>query len=845
MPQVASRSFFTFQAIPEFCRFFLTSLKLAPISRFGGVFFAKFCRFFAIQHTDAVKYHGRRICCFAQFGLETAMKISSRYMNKVLLVLSTAVVIVVGILFGIKYEPTNEFDPDRYYHFAVSAITSKEFAPPTLPQVEGLNWGNIFYEKEFLFHVYTGLAWRMGHEQGVINACLGLGVLVLLALFFVCARRINPVMAMFTTLAVTASSQRFMLRMFMVRPHVLAIFLTILIVWAILERRPRLLGLLCVLFALSYHGIYFPIIYGVIGIVAAFAVTRDRRSELVQDSLRCLFYAAAGICVGVVLNPYFPSNIMMTFQHFKIGLLAAGIPIQMFGGELHPFSGTMLLTSIPGFFFIVAMGLVWIGFWIAQKSLLPFSSDRPTSVAGGEASDFETLASFIFCTLFLVISIHNPRGIEFLIPFSVFFMVYLAARTKRPPVALFAMTILVVALQSPGNYTNVIGLVNRGAISRYFEESALGQNAKDALSRIPVDSSHNKVVNCSWDVSPYLFYARPDLHFIDLLDPSFLHDYNRQLYDARLEWNQGTVPDTYGMLKDGFNANYIFCRNSPVVPILVADPNITLIYPKTILERKNNRFYVFAMNSERRKEFVSAFSFNTSLERALRSKFPDKDAIAKKPVFVDWPAVGSPESENNEIFLNLNFVLGIASAPSVSGKGELKMDANSTPKTHSINDANGESDHSEESPRNSDPVKPTEASVVCTDVVPKSAEIQRLAGSTIIGLGGGPHLELWVDGVAEYSSVRFSGPRRIIHTLVELRKPTTGTSNIRLRVCGIEHAGYFGVSLSLWKLASLESLCKERFNQNIDFILQPNARHRELADLECIGTLASPNEPRK
>ena len=68
-----------------------------------------------------------------------------------------------------------------------------------------------------------------------------------------------------------------------------------------------------------------------------------------------------------------------------------------------------------------------------------------------------------------------------------------------------------------------------------------------------------KVFNCDWKDGAYILYLRPDLKFVDLLDPTFLYMSSKELYSLKniLRSRQGAV-GAEGM-KEVFKAQYALC----------------------------------------------------------------------------------------------------------------------------------------------------------------------------------------------------------------------------------------------------------------------------------------------
>ena len=102
-----------------------------------------------------------------------------------------------------------------------------------------------------------------------------------------------------------------------------------------------------------------------------------------------------------------------------------------------------------------------------------------------------------------------------------------------------------------------------------------------AIAAIPKEARGLKVFNCEWDRSPYLLYFRPDLKFVDILDPSFLYFADSAAFKGREEIRNGTSADIYGFVRKAFKADYVLCRDPNVTLHFRSDPGFQQIYPAT------------------------------------------------------------------------------------------------------------------------------------------------------------------------------------------------------------------------------------------------------------------------
>ena len=129
------------------------------------------------------------------------------------------------------------YDPDRYFHLAISRMTAAHGLVRALPQAEDLGWGRAFPEKEFLFHALTGAAYRLGGERAAEAVAPLLGGLVLLSVVILLRRLTTPLwlgLAVFFPFLMTPN---FVIRLTFLRPHVLAILVFVWLAHGVLYRR--------------------------------------------------------------------------------------------------------------------------------------------------------------------------------------------------------------------------------------------------------------------------------------------------------------------------------------------------------------------------------------------------------------------------------------------------------------------------------------------------------------------------------------------------------------------------------------------------------------------------------
>jgi hypothetical protein len=454
-------------------------------------------------------------------------------------------------------------DPDRYYHLALSRlIVEHGWIPKSLPQVEDLGWGHYFPDKEFLFHLLTGAAWSAGGANAVLALVPMIGLLLLLLVHHELEHTLKPLPAALIAIVGSLGTAALLFRLSLLRPHLLAMLTFLLLVLAILRKRPRLAGVAAVAFALSYHAYYLP------AIVAGVAWLLRR-----QPGMAPLGWAwvLGGTCLGVLVNPYFPSNLLMSLLHLRLALEGETAPHSQAGQEL--FDPTFLqMLSAYGFVFVT---LVFVALLAWKRR--PAPSEGRTHLA----------FLWLLCALFTMLATKSLRAMEYGAPCGLLLMGY---ALRELPLK-HGLALLLGGL-----------LACQGWMDFRFYHQAWVQRPQsnlplyaEKLSQIP-SGRNAKVFNCEWEAGAFILFARPDLRFVDLLEPTFLWEASPERYQARRGLLAGAFARPRMMLRGAFAADYVLCRDGPLVRQMDAQPEDFSAAPGT----KGEALRVFAIRPDGR-----------------------------------------------------------------------------------------------------------------------------------------------------------------------------------------------------------------------------------------------------
>lgn len=474
-------------------------------------------------------------------------------------------------------------DPDRFYHFALSrymveqgGLFLKEYPP-----VEDLGWGEYFSDKEFLYHQFTRIGYWLAKDQGIIAISLAISFSSLMLLYFFGATTGSVPLGLAASLMLLFSPAIYP-RLFMVRPHVLAIFAFIGLVGFLFRRQPKWVLTFSLIFSLAYHAVYVPGLFFLAMIASSFLFRSPKLMEFRKASL----FGIAGLVLGVLLNPYFPSNLVSAWQISQIpGLMTGALSHISFGQELYAVGSNHFLQLLLSSLLVTVAGIYFWG----------------KSTDSEEKVDFYLLVFLCFFTGALAFL--SRRGAEYFVPSTVFLFILTAKSLwskdyemwKRLLIPIGGFVLFTVV------FIKDIQRATQVKKEKYVEDSLL------AATILP--NEEIKVFNCEWDLAPYILYQRPKARVTDLLDPSLLYFANPPLFQAKSKLQQGLVGNPQALLKELFRADYVFCQNPMIVQQLQKDPFFLQLYPKFtekkfLSESVPHVFRIENLDTEERASFL-------------------------------------------------------------------------------------------------------------------------------------------------------------------------------------------------------------------------------------------------
>lgn len=447
----------------------------------------------------------------------------------------------VTLLAAIQFATPNLVDNDGYYHLKLAQLMRQEGLRPAFPwlPLTVLN-AHDFVDHHFLYHVLL-IPFTFGNlREGAKWASVIFPALTFLAGWLLLRGQRIPCAALWS-LGFFAVSEAFLYRMSMPRAQAVSLLVLLLALHVILTRRYRWLLPLAFLYVWFYNA--FPLILLLVGVYVGASWLLERRLNLAP-----LGYAALGIGLGLVINPYFPNNLIFIYQHLFPKLTdATAISV---GNEWYPYqtwtlvenSGPALLAFVAGAF---ALGL-------RERRM-----------------ETRTAVAFLLAVLFGVMLFKSRRFVEYFPPFALIFTALAWTPLLQGWLAEHQTTNLVKPAVGYGWRNRVLAGVmvavllpaiwfNLHAARQSMQTAKPFQRYASASAWLEANTpAGSRVFQTDWDDFPRLFFYNTHNTYIVGLDPTYMQLYDPALYDLWVQITRGHLEAPAQTIVEKFGTRYI------------------------------------------------------------------------------------------------------------------------------------------------------------------------------------------------------------------------------------------------------------------------------------------------
>lgn len=438
----------------------------------------------------------------------------------------------------IQFASPNIADYDGFYHVKMAELIRKGGLPTPFPYLPFTILNEDGYsDHHMLLHVvqlpFTYIQdLRIAAKLSAVF-CAALAF----AVFFWLIRTYKIPYPWLWLVLLFACSSSFLYRMSMPRAPSLSLALQILASYLILQRRYSALAVLCMIFVWTYNA--FPTVAALVFIGVVVGLVTEKRFDY-----RLLLAGTVGIGAGLLINPYFPRNVLFLWNHIVPKIFAAHYQTSV-GSEWYPYNTWVLLK-----FSTVAMlsyfgGLLW-------TNRDEWKSDAPR------------LFWFLTATMYLILVFKSRRFVEYFPPAAILFLAFSlrqslsqvrfedALTTFTRKAALIGGTALISAIVA----ANVLHV--RENIRESPDFYAYKGGAEWLAKNTPAGSV---VFNTDWDDFPMLFHFNTHNRYIVGLDADFMRLKNEELYRRYEKITRGKIKDPTDEIVQDYNARYVLTDN--------------------------------------------------------------------------------------------------------------------------------------------------------------------------------------------------------------------------------------------------------------------------------------------
>ena len=495
-------------------------------------------------------------------------------------------VIVFLLFFALQIFP-NFPDPDTFYHAKITSLMREGGLVKNFDWLPYTIFRDFFIDHHFLYHLLLlPFVWLLGPLVGIKVATAVFGALLVTFIFWLFKR--FEIKGTWFYVLILLLTNPFVFRLNLGKASSLSILFLLLGLYLLFKRKPLGLLILSLFYVWLFNGwplilvitVLYLIGFSLNSVIQKILKEREKTLSLMPErlidhfkyslkrlgnnfiffikniflgpgNLKLLASCFIGLILGVVINPYFPTNL----QFYKLHILEIGLVnyqnIIGVGAEWYPYAPVDLLSSI--FLVAILFLIALFTFFILLKKQSGFS-----------------WALLLITLFFLVFTFKSRRNIEYLVPFAVFFSAlninnvlkyglvydfYIILKELKQKYRALAYTVVIFLIISS---SFIVGRDVDSLITRFNKGFPLNSYQAASQWLYKNTPANSLVFHSNWDEFPALFYYNDHNHYIIGMDPTFMYQKEPGLYWDWVKITRGEIKNPYRIIKKRFKADYIF-----------------------------------------------------------------------------------------------------------------------------------------------------------------------------------------------------------------------------------------------------------------------------------------------
>lgn len=500
--------------------------------------------------------------------IPSGMLAAQRLNARLILTAVTLFTLFIALLAAIQFASPGLAGNDGYYHMKMGYLIREEGLKPAFKALPHTILNEAaFYDHHFLYHLYLslfasvdpGIDGGLQLTAGAKLASILLPALAFLAIWWLLRAQRVPWSTLWA-IGLFAISEAFLYRLSMPRAQAGSLLILVLGLHWLLNGRYRLLLPLGFAYVWFYNA--FPLLLVLAGVYFLATWMLDRRF-----AWQAVLYPAAGIGLGLLINPYFPQNITFITNHLlpKVGESATKV-----GNEWTPYRTWTIVENSGLALAAFCLGALAMG-WHKER------------VGRG------TLVAFGLALVFGVMLFKSRRFVEYYPPFALVFLALsvspllsswlanwraLKINHDKPFLAglLPLVAILILAYPLFVSVRDARDLMENSKPADRYAAAALWLRANSQPG--------SKIFQTDWDDFTRLYFYNSEAIYTAGLDPTFMELHDPQLFDEWVAISRGKVAHPSDSIRENFAGQYVFSdtKHNAFLEQAAEDPGLVELY---------------------------------------------------------------------------------------------------------------------------------------------------------------------------------------------------------------------------------------------------------------------------
>ena len=425
-------------------------------------------------------------------------------------------------------------DPDGFYHAKIALFLRHGQLLKSLPWMQFSTLKESFTDHHLLYHILLiPFTYFKNPLIGVKIATVLFSSSMLVSLYWLLKKLRIIYPYLFALLTISFVSFNF--RLNLIKANGLALLVIWLLIYALFTKHWKLTFILSWIFVWLYGGWPLAIIILFFYLLADYIYHKIKKTTHNKSyRLRLIIGMMGGLTLGLVVNPYWPHNLYFYYQQIiQIGVINLGNQFTV-GAEWYGLNPMEVMSSAPHLFVLAILCMV----------LLIFNNQLISK---------KTIFSFALSFAFLLLTIKSRRYIEYLLPFTLLFMACGSTDLrsiiswKKIKIFWFSINIYLKIYLATGLLVFVVTILPPLAKKMFY----LSVPKSFPIGKFQVAANWLKnntppksiIMHGDWDDWPMLFYYNDQNYYIVGLDPTFMHNFDKDLHRLYLEITKGEIED--------------------------------------------------------------------------------------------------------------------------------------------------------------------------------------------------------------------------------------------------------------------------------------------------------------